>query len=56
MGDSQVSQPHANPAFVSQALATQIRALIADMRKHDITALGLADLETIAARLEARSV
>ena len=51
-----MSQPHANPAFVSQALAIQIRVLIADMRKHDMTAIGIADLETIAARLEARRV
>lgn len=49
-----MSQPHANPAFVSQALAIQIRVLIADMRKHDMAAIGIADLETIAARLEAR--
>lgn len=49
-----MSQPHANPAFTSHALAIQIRVLIADMRKHDMTALGLADLETIADRLEAR--
>ena len=49
-----MSQPHANPAFVAQALAIQIRVLIADMRKHDMTAIGLADLEAIASRLEAR--
>jgi predicted transcriptional regulator len=49
-----MSQPHANPDFVAQALARQIRVLIADMRKHNMSALGLADLETIADRLEAR--
>jgi hypothetical protein len=49
-----MSQPYANPAFVSHALAVQIRVLIVDMRKHNMAALNIADLENILARLEGR--
>ena len=49
-----MSQPYANPAFTSHALAIQIRILIADMHKHKMAALNIADLENILARLEGR--
>lgn len=49
-----MSQPYANPAFTAQALAIQIRVLIADMHKHNISGINIADLENILARLEGR--
>ena len=49
-----MSQPYANPAYVSHALAIQIRILIADMHKHNISGINIADLENILARLEGR--
>ena len=52
MGDPQVSQPHANPAFT----VTVLRTLINEARKRGVEVLHVDDLEHAIAAIEARRV